>query len=91
MYRTAVEGILGIHVRGRILCINPCIPRGWSGFEITYKYRSSRYRIAVENPRGVSTGVSRATLDGREISSGTPCEIPLVDDGTYHYGLVTLG
>jgi cyclic beta-1,2-glucan synthetase len=90
MYRTAMEGILGIHVRGRILSINPCIPRGWTGFEITYKYGSSRYRIAVENPRGVSTGVHRATLDGREIS-GTPCEIALVDDGTYHYGLVTLG
>ena len=90
MYRTAVEGILGIHLRGRRLSINPCIPRGWTGFEITYKYGSSRYRIAVDNPRGVSTGVRRATLDGREIS-GTPCEITLVDDGTYHYGLVTLG
>ena len=90
MYRTAVEGILGIHLRGRILIINPCIPRGWAGFEITYKYGSSRYRIAVENPRSVSAGVSHATLDGREIS-GTPCEITLVDDGTYHYGRVTLG
>ena len=90
MYRTAVEGILGIHVRGRVLIINPCIPRGWTGFEITYKYGSSRYRIAVENPRRVSTGVSQATLDGREIS-GAPCEIALVDDGAYHYGRVTLG
>ena len=90
MYRTAVEGILGIHLRGGILCINPCIPRGWTGFEITYQYGSSRYRIAVENPRGVSTGVTLATLDGREIG-GTPCEIALVDDGAYHYGRVTLG
>jgi cyclic beta-1,2-glucan synthetase len=90
MYRTAVEGILGIHVRGRVLIINPCIPHGWTGFEITYKYGSSRYRIAVENPRSVSAGVSHATLDGREIS-GSPCEIALVDDGAYHYGRVTLG
>jgi len=77
-------------LRGGILSIDPCIPRGWTGFEITYEYGSSRYRIAVENPRGVSTGVSRATLDGREIS-GTPCEITLVDDGTHHSGLITLG
>ncbi len=90
MYRTAVEGILGIHLRGGILSIDPCIPRAWPGFEITYKHGRSRYRIAVENPRGVSTGVSRATLDGREMS-GTPCEITLVDDGTYHYGRITLG
>ena len=90
MYRTAVEGILGIHLRGGILSIDPCIPRAWPGFEITYKHGRSRYRIAVENPRGVSTGVSRATLDGREMS-GTPCEIALVDDGTYHYARITLG
>jgi len=91
MYRTAVEGILGIYVRGRVLVINPCIPRGWTGFEITYKYGSSRYRIAVDNPRGVSAGVSHATLDGREIPGAAPCEFTLVDDGAYHYGRVTLG
>ena len=38
----------------------------------------------------VNSGVIRASLDGREIS-GAPCEIALVDDGRYHYGLVTLG
>jgi cyclic beta-1,2-glucan synthetase len=90
MYRTAMEGILGIQLRGRVLTINPCIPRAWTGFEVTYKYATSRYRIAVENPNGVNSGVIRASLDGGEIS-GAPCEIALVDDGRYHYGLVTLG
>jgi cyclic beta-1,2-glucan synthetase len=90
MYRTAVEGILGIQLQGAVLVINPCIPRAWTGFEFTYKYGSSRYRIAIENPDGVSRGVIRATLDGRELSA-LPCEIALVDDGSYHYGLVTLG
>jgi len=90
MYRTAVEGILGIQLRGPVLAIDPCVPRAWAGFEITYKCGTSRYRIAVENPNGVSRGVIRVTLDGREISS-TPCEITLVDDGNYHFGLVTLG
>jgi cyclic beta-1,2-glucan synthetase len=90
MYRTAVEGILGVHKRGGVLVINPCIPRAWSGFEITYKYGSSRFRIAVENPHGVSRGVAQACLDGREIPS-SPCEIPLVDDGSDHHGVVTLG
>jgi cyclic beta-1,2-glucan synthetase len=90
MYRTAVEGILGVHLRGRILVLDPCIPRAWTSFEITYKYGSSRYRIAVENPRGVSSGVIQASLDGQEIPVA-PCAITLVDDGNYHYGLVTLG
>jgi cyclic beta-1,2-glucan synthetase len=90
MYRTAVEGILGIHLRGRVLVIDPCIPRAWAGFEFTFKCGSSRYRVAVENPTGVSRGVISATLDGRDIPS-KPCEITLIDDGNYHYGLVTLG
>jgi cyclic beta-1,2-glucan synthetase len=90
MYRTAVEGILGIQLRGRILALNPCIPRAWAGFEITYEYGSSRYRITVENPHGVSCGVIQASLDGQEIS-GTPCEFTLKDDGSHHVGIVTLG
>jgi cyclic beta-1,2-glucan synthetase len=90
MYRTAAEGILGIHLRGSLLAIDPCIPRSWSGFEIVYKFGASRYRIALENPQGVSRGVVRATLDGQEIPAA-PCEIRLVDDGHYHYGVVTLG
>jgi cyclic beta-1,2-glucan synthetase len=90
MYRTAVEGILGIQLRGRVLAVDPCIPRAWAGFEITYKFGASRYRIAVENPHGVSRGIVRATLDGQEISR-EPCRIALVDDGSYHYGQVTLG
>jgi cyclic beta-1,2-glucan synthetase len=90
MYRTAVEGILGINLRGNFLSIDPCIPRAWSGFEITYRHGSSRYHIAVDNPNGVCRGVVRATKDDREIST-SECGIALVDDGTYHYARITLG
>jgi cyclic beta-1,2-glucan synthetase len=90
MYRTAVEGILGIRLRGRTLAVNPCIPRTWTRFEFTYRYGSSAYRIVVENPRGVSQGVIHASLDGRNLPA-SPCEIALVDDGNSHQGLVTLG
>jgi cyclic beta-1,2-glucan synthetase len=90
MYRTGVEGILGIHVRGDRLVVDPCIPRTWSGFEFTYKHRSSRYRISVKNPRGLNRGIAQASLDGADLPAGT-CEIQLIDDGRYHYGLVTMG
>jgi len=90
MYRTAVEGILGIHLRAGTLNIDPCIPRAWVGFEFTYKFGSSRYRITVKNPRGVSRGVVQASLDGKNLV-GAPCAIKLVDDGRYHYGEITLG
>jgi len=90
MYRTAVEGILGINLRGTVLRISPCIPRAWPGFEITYQHGSARYRIAVENPHGVSRGIVRASLDERPIS-GTPCDISLADDGSNHDVRITLG
>ena len=59
-------------------------------FEAHYKHGSSRYRLTVENPHGVSRGIVKATLDGGEISS-MPCQIPLVNDGRFHVGLITLG
>ncbi|HEX4153537.1 MAG TPA: hypothetical protein VHY75_15125 [Steroidobacteraceae bacterium] len=90
MYRTAIEGILGLSLRGRTLRIDPCIPRSWPGFEVTYKHGSSRYHIAVENPKGMCRGVVRAALDGAEMSPA-PCEIVLTDDGSYHYARITLG
>jgi len=90
MYRTAIEGILGIQLRGAVLRVCPCIPRAWPAFEATYRYGSSRYHIAVENPQGVCRGIVRASLDQREIS-GMPCEISLADDGAHHYLRITLG
>ena len=39
---------------------------------------------------GVCRGIGRASLDDRAISSSA-CEIPLVDDGSYHYARITLG
>jgi cyclic beta-1,2-glucan synthetase len=90
MYRTAIEGILGITLRGAVLRVNPCIPRNWPSFEVTYKHGSSRYRIAVENPHGVCRGIIRASLDGHDISV-SPCDIELTDDGSYHYARITLG
>jgi cyclic beta-1,2-glucan synthetase len=90
MYRTAVEGILGIKVCGTTLVIDPCIPRAWPGFEFTYKHGTSRYRITVKNPRGVTRGVAQATLDGKSLA-GAPGAIQLTDDGRYHYGEITLG
>jgi cyclic beta-1,2-glucan synthetase len=90
MYRTALEAILGFQLRGTVLRIDPCIPRAWTGYEFTYKFGSSRYRIAIENPRGVSRGIAQASLDGQRLPD-PGCEFALVDDGRYHYGQVTLG
>ena len=90
MYRAGTEWILGINVRGQILRVDPCIPRAWAGFDFTYRHGSSRYSVAVKNPRGVSRGIAHAALDGRALA-GAALEINLVDDGRDHHCEVTLG
>jgi len=90
MYRAGLEWILGFRLRGKTLVIEPCIPRAWKGFELSFKYHSSRYEIAVENPRGVSRGVTRVEVDGEALTEATT-RIGLVDDGRIHRIRIVLG
>jgi len=90
MYRAGLEGILGFHLRGSSLHIDPCVPKGWRRFDIIFQYHSTRYEIGVENPRGVSRGVSELILDGEKIA-GNHLGLPLVDDGATHRVKAVLG
>ena len=90
MYQAGVEAILGFHLRGTTLVMEPCIPRAWPRYEIDFVYHASRYEIAVENPQGVSGGVVSALLDGEPLA-GPGARVPLVDDGRTHHVTVTLG
>ena len=89
MYRAGIEWILGFRLRGRFLQLDPCIPRAWRGFEIVFRYHASRYEIRVENPRGVTRGISAVTLDGQTLVDGAA--IPLSEDGATHQVHVVLG
>ena len=88
MYRAALESMLGFHLRGNVLTIDPCIPRGWREFEITYRRGSAVYHIKVENPTSVCCGVTELRLDDNIQPAN---EIPLTDDGATHEVLVLLG
>jgi cyclic beta-1,2-glucan synthetase len=90
MYRAGLEWILGFRLRDKELEIEPCIPTVWKGFEMSFKYHSARYDIAVENPRGVNRGVTRVEVDGKALSAGT-ARIGLIDDGGVHQVRVVLG
>ncbi len=90
LYRAGVEAILGFRLEGAVLCLAPCIPKAWPGFEIAFNYRSARYQIAVENPNGVNRGVAHAELDGKTLPQG-PARVPLADDGQAHEVRVILG
>jgi cyclic beta-1,2-glucan synthetase len=89
LYRAGLEWILGFQKRGSGLRIDPCIPRGWEGFEIAYRHGDTDYRITVENPRGVCRGVSQVSLDETVLQGGAL--VPLVDDGGRHQIRVVLG
>ena len=90
MYRAGLEEILGFHLEGAALVIDPSIPKAWPGFEITFQFRSARYEIGVENPSGVSHGVSRVVVDGETLQT-VPARIALADDAAVHHVRVVMG
>jgi cyclic beta-1,2-glucan synthetase len=89
MYRAGLESILGFRLRGARLLVDPCIPRGWPGFEMVFRYRSARYDLVVENPRSVSRGVTSVEVDG--VALAGDLGIGLADDGTTHRVRIVLG
>ena len=90
MYRAGIEGILGLHVQGDHLLLTPCIPQDWPGFEMVFKYRSSRYEISVTNPNRVNRGAVRTSVDGVDLATGET-RIALLDDGGTHRVEMVLG
>jgi len=90
MYRAGMEWLLGFRLRGASLFIDPCIPRTWPGFSITFRYHAARYELQVENPHGVNRGVSRIEVDG-VAAPGGQAAIPLADDAATHHVRVWLG
>jgi len=90
LYRAGLEAILGFRKRGDALCLDPCIPKAWPGFELDYRHRGrTRYTIRVENPHGVCRGVTTLELDGQPLPAGEP--VALLDDGGDHLVRVVLG
>ena len=90
MYRAGMEWLLGFRLRGATLHLDPCIPRAWRRFEISFRYHASHYEIVVENPQGVTRGVTTMEVDGRPVDSagGT---LHLSDDGATRHVRVVLG
>ncbi len=88
MYRAGMEWILGFRLRGTTLHLDPCIPRAWRGYKISFRYHSAQYQLSVQNPHGVTRGIARVTLDGEACSVAA---IPLASDGKTHTIEVVLG
>ena len=67
MYRLIVESLLGLRLDVNKLHIAPCIPAGWPGFTMHYRYRQTVYHIVVTQQRvGEDKPIekTRVTVDG---------------------------
>jgi cyclic beta-1,2-glucan synthetase len=80
MYRLIIESLLGLNLEGDVLRIAPCIPAGWPGYVVRYRYRDTVYRIDVRQMAepGDEPGLS---VDGVRQEG---LSIPLHDDHMTH-------
>ena len=88
LYRVALEAILGVRPAGDTLRVEPCVPAGWPGYQVTYRHGSATYRVQVENPAGAGRGVQSVSVDGQPVPGGA---VQLQDDGRVHDVRVVLG
>ena len=84
MYRLITESLLGLRLHVDELHFDPCLPAGWKGFTIHYRYRETVYHIAIVQ----AAGAAAMTIDGEAHPAGA---IPLVDDGREHTVELRLG
>ncbi|MCJ8519885.1 cyclic beta-1,2-glucan synthetase [Pseudorhizobium tarimense] len=64
LYRTAVEGILGIRKEGNRLMLNPALPAEWAGFSAEIAIDSVHYAIEVTRN---ANGDPVASVDGHVV------------------------
>ena len=87
-YRLGIEALLGFQKQGLTLRFDPVIPAWWDGFKLTYRYGKSSYRIAVENPQHVESGVDQVLVDGNPAEKN---EISLDHSGDEHFITIIMG
>jgi cyclic beta-1,2-glucan synthetase len=88
MYKAGLEYILGFSKNADHLIIDPCIPKKWTEYSITYHYLDTMYSIEVRNPLNLCKGVSTISLDGKHLEGNV---IPLENDKKKHRVEVLMG
>jgi cyclic beta-1,2-glucan synthetase len=88
-YRAGLEWLLGLNIRSNKIYFNPCIPKEWRSYSLSYQYEETHYEITIKNPSGVSKGIVLIELDGTA-QAESDC-IPLLNDSKNHQVLVVMG
>jgi N,N'-diacetylchitobiose phosphorylase len=78
-YVAMTAGILGLNPEPEGLRLDPCLPPHWNGYRATRRFRGATYHIDVQNPHGLSKGIRRISVDGREIPGNL---LPLLSPGS---------
>jgi cellobiose phosphorylase len=87
MYRLITESLLGLRLETDRLYFDPCLPAGWGGFKMHYRYRETVYHINIVQGTG-GPAEAAMTIDGETRAAGA---IPLVDDRRDHTVELRLG
>jgi cellobiose phosphorylase len=72
------QWILGIRPDHDGLRIDPCLPREWSGFDATRRFRDATYRISVRKPVGSIGRVTSLLVGGQRVEGNV---VPVADPG----------
>ena len=101
--RVHLAGCIRRASNGFLACaagVNGCsfareFPAEWPGFSATYKYKSTEYRITVNNPSHKSSGQTQLSVDGQEVDLGDSMAkdgpfIRLQDDHLVHEIILTM-
>ena len=81
MYRLLIETLLGIHLEGSQLRLDPKMPESWPSFKIHYRFRQTVYHIMISRHLGDPIIPNAISVDGLNIEGAT---ISLVDDQLEH-------
>ena len=90
MYRLIIESLIGFHVQGNQLRINPCLPGEWKSVKIHYRFHETFYHITLNIHSKLDDNLdneqipsqNQITLDGIELGDDF---IPLYDDRQDHH------
>lgn len=68
--------ILGVRADYDGLVIDPAIPADWPSFTVTRSFRGATYRIRVDNPEHVCSGVRRLVVNGKNVDGTLVPQFP---------------
>jgi cellobiose phosphorylase len=92
LFKAGTEWILGVRATSNGLLVDPCIPKAWKKYSVKRTFRGVTYHIIVKNPKHVSHGVVKATIDGKAFPfTNGNCLLPFSEGISEHTVEIIMG